>query len=83
MSRTIFYGPKDVRAIEVRLYTIVSIDSVREQTVPDEPVQKHRLIRDCIVRKIHKGPFHALHITCIFLSGVTEFVITVWSVFYC
>ena len=23
MSRTIFYGPKDVRAIEVRLYIIV------------------------------------------------------------
>ena len=33
MSRTIFYGPKDVRAIEVRLY-IVIISSLEYKLYP-------------------------------------------------
>ena len=31
---------------------------------PDQPVQMHRLIRACIVHKLHKGPFCALCIKC-------------------
>ena len=37
MSLTIFYGPKDVRAIEVRLY-------LRTEKAPDQTVRELRLI---------------------------------------
>ena len=43
-------------------YTTVSIDSVSNNAGPDQPAQMCRLIRTCIVCKLHKGPFCALYL---------------------
>ena len=41
-------------------HTTASIDSV--SVCSDQPVRKRSLIRASVVRKLHKGPFHALGI---------------------
>ena len=41
-------------------YTTVSIDSEADNKGPDQPARMHRLIRACVVRELHKDPFHVL-----------------------
>ena len=44
MSRTIFYGPKDVRAIEVRLYFLVYCIAVYEWNLITEVSVFHSIV---------------------------------------
>ena len=43
-------------------YITVSSYSDGGQKAPDQPVPMSRLISACVVLKLHKGPFRALHI---------------------
>ena len=45
-------------------YSTVTMDAVRGQRSPDQPARMRRLNTACVVRKSHKGHFHAFRIIC-------------------
>ena len=55
-------GQSDLDILCSPTYTTVFSGSVSGQRRPDQPAQMRRQICPCVVRKLHKGPFHAFHI---------------------
>ena len=55
MSRTIFYGPKDVRAIEVRLYIVFSFSLQKKVLTPHTNVVLHCLHSAFVAEKMYNN----------------------------